>query len=368
MIVQSIRMTCRLVAAAAMATMLLPALVCAQPAGAQGENFIYLAQPGDTLGGLSQRFTEATSNWRTLQTLNNVPEPTQLQIGKAIRIPFSIIPETPSQARVLHVHGIVTLGGRQLSTGDSVDEAGVLVSSANSYATLQLEDGSTLSIPAGSSISFKRLRVFKSARLTDSIIHVEDGGLESQVAPEETGVGRFEVRTPVTITGVRGTELRVRAGSQGSQTEVLEGRADLATSGQRQASLRAGQGAVTDASGTLKGVRALLPAPELPAPERAASGWGLQFPAVPGATSYLVRVAGDASGIRLYSSQTFPQPDVTFQAPGAGNFYVLVRALDADGLQGADAAQPFLGRSVLSWGEGQPVASGFGLPIMLTDY
>ncbi|MFT0545347.1 FecR domain-containing protein [Allopusillimonas ginsengisoli] len=357
--------------AATIAAMLLPAPASAQPAGAQGENFIYLAQPGDTLGGVAQRFTETTGNWRTLQTLNNVSEPTQLQIGKAIHIPFSMIPEAPSQARVLHVQGTVTLDGRQLSIGDSVDEAGVIVSGDDSYATLQLEDGSTMSIPAGSSMNFERLRVFQGTRLTDSIIHINDGGLESQVAPEKTGVGRFEVRTPVTITGVRGTELRVRAGSQGSQTEVLEGRAELTTSGQqhqRKAALHAGQGAVTDASGTLKGVRALLPAPELPAPERGASGWGLQFAAVPGAASYLVRVAGDENGSILYSSHIFPQPDVTFRAPGAGNFYVLVRAIDADGLQGADAAQPFPGQPVLNWGDGQPVMSGFGMSIMLTDY
>ncbi|NYT75897.1 FecR domain-containing protein [Alcaligenaceae bacterium] len=368
MIAKSINMASSLIAAVALVAMLVPALTSAQPAGAQGENFIYLAQPGDTLGGVSQRFTEATSNWRVLQTLNNVPEPTQLQIGKAIHIPFSLIPEDPSQARVLHVQGTVTLAGRPLAIGDSVDETGVITSGANSYATLQLEDGSTLSIPADSSISFERLRVFRAARLTDSIMHVQDGALESQVAPEKTGVGRFEVRTPVTITGVRGTDLRVRADPEGSHTEVLEGRADLAASGQGQANLRAGQGAVTDASGTLKAVRSLLPAPELSAPERGPSGWRLQFPAVPGAASYLVHVADDINGTRVYSSHTFSQPDVTFHAPGAGNFYVLVRATDADGLSGRDAAQPFLGQSVLSWGDGQPVMSGFGLPIMLNDY
>ncbi|MGB3290007.1 MAG: FecR domain-containing protein [Burkholderiaceae bacterium] len=347
---------------------LLPLTALSQPYGAHGDDFLYRISAGDTLIALSERYTDKASNWTKLQSLNAVKDPAALPIGLELKIPFALIPELPSQARVAHLAGKVSASGRPIKIGDQLGEGQTVVTSDNGFLTLTLADGSTLSVPAASSMAIERLRVFKGTGLTDTIFTIKQGSLESTVAPTETGVGRFEIRTPVSITGVRGTRLRVHAQAAGAQTEVLDGSARLDASQGRNATLRRDQGAAISSSGQLLGVRALLPAPELSPPSRGGAGWVISFPPVPGASAYLLRVAADPEGKQLFSSQSFTEPRVSFSAPGAGTYYAVVRAVDGDGVMGRDASQPFEGRSLLKTSDGSPLLSGFGSPVFLTDY
>ncbi|UYO93709.1 FecR domain-containing protein [Pollutimonas sp. M17] len=347
---------------------LLPLAAMAQPHGAHGDLFLYRVVAGDTLIALSERFTDKADNWAVLQSLNAVQEPTLLPVGLELKIPFSLIPELPSQARVDHLAGPAFADDRPVKAGDQLSEGQTVATGENGFLTLMLADGSTLSVPAASSLSIERLRVFKGTGLTDTVFTLRQGSLESMVAPADTGVGRFEIRTPVSITGVRGTRLRVHAQAAGAQSEVLEGSARLDASQGRNATLRQGQGAAIDSSGQLLGVRALLPAPELGPASRGGAGWVIAFPPVPGASAYLLRVAADPQGKQLFSSQRFTEPRVTFSAPGAGTYYAVLRAVDSDGIMGRDASQSFEGRSLLRTSDGKPALSGFGHFVFLTEH
>ncbi|MCC2596037.1 FecR domain-containing protein [Pusillimonas sp. MFBS29] len=352
----------------ALTTSLFAAIVPAQPSGAQGENFVHRIMKDDTLIVLSERYTDNSENWRTLQTLNAIADPTLLPIGLELRIPFALIPEQPAQARVTHVHGTAANGTQRLAVDDVLQEGDSVTTQDTGFVTLTLADGSALTVPPSSTLQLERLRAFKGTGLTDTISTLNDGSLESKVAPQGTGVGRFEIRTPVSITGVRGTQLRVHVNPQGSQSEVLEGVAGLNSQQAESTRLRQGQGAAVNAGGQLQPVRKLLPAPTLAAPERGGAGWQVAFAPLPGAVSYQVQVAGDPAGTRIFSSQRFDAPPVTFRAPGAGTYYVKVRGIDADGLNGADAMQPFLGRAVLISSNGMPVSTSYDLLVTLTDY
>src|SRR3546814_516420 len=228
---------------------LMPYAALAQPAGAYGENFLYRIIANDTLIALSDRYTDSPNNWKTLQSLNAVQEPTLLPIGLELKIPFALIPELPSQARVDHLAGQASVVGRPLKTGDQVGEGQTITTGENGFLPLVLYVDSALTIPATSSLTIERLRVFKGTGLIDTMFTMHQGSLESMVAPKYTGVGRFEIRTPVSITGVRGTRLRVHAQTGGTQNEVLEGSARLDASQGRSATLHQGQGAAIDASG-----------------------------------------------------------------------------------------------------------------------
>ncbi|MGP1614173.1 MAG: FecR family protein [Pollutimonas bauzanensis] len=340
----------------------------AQPSGARGGNFLYRAMPGDTLIELAQRFTDNPANWSTLQSLNSVQDPTRLSIGRELKIPFSLIPELPSQAQVSHIAGEVGADGESTGIKAVLAEGDSLRTGPDGFVTLVLADRSVISVPAGSSLRIERLRVFKGTGLIDAIFDIRDGSLESSVAPQDTGVGRFEIRTPVSITGVRGTRLRVRASADGSQSEVLSGSAQLSAGPDGEAVVRQDQGAAVDAQGKLLGVRALLPAPRLAPAVRAGQGWTLSFAPVPGAASYLVRVAANQAGTELLSSRQFGSPEISFSAPGPGTYYAVVRAIDSDGVMGKDAVQPFLGQSLLKTSDGSGIHSGYGQFVLLTDY
>lgn len=340
----------------------------AQPAGARGENFLYRVTAGDTLIDLAQRYTTTSSNWTILQSLNSVQDPYRLNIGAELKIPFSLIPELPSPAQVSHISGEVSVDNAPARLEDEVAEGSNIRTGTDGFITLALADGSVLSVPAASSMLIERLRVFKGTGLIDTIFSIRDGSLESSVAPRATGVGRFEIRTPVSITGVRGTSLRVRASDSGAQSEVLSGSAQLDSSQAGNATLRPNQGAAIDSQGKLLGIRPLLPAPELTEPVRGGQGWTATFPPIPGAASYLVRVATDEAGHHLVSSRQFDSPDITFSASRPGTYYVIVRAIDADGVMGKDAIQPFLGRAVLNSSNGSAVFSGYGEFVQLTEF
>lgn len=358
--------------AAASAIALSP-LVIAQPAGASGDDFIHRIQPGDTLSKLSSLYTRNSANWATLQRHNTISDPQRLNIGFPLRIPFTLIPEIMAPTTAIHVQGQAEVDGAPLATGMPLTEGMTITTSADGFVTLQLSDGTKLTLPRGGSAQLERLRQFEGIGLTDSIVRIDKGEVESDVAPTGQGVGRFEIRTPQAVMGVRGTRFRVSASEQGSRSEILEGRVDLRPhSGPHSAgqpvSLDAGYGAAISPDGTLV-VQALLPAPQLgPAQRTGAGQWTAQVTPVAGAVAYLVQVSRDAEGLKPVSSQQFNDVNIRFSARRPGTHYVSVRAVDAAGLGGRDAYLAFEGASVLMSDSGQPLMLSDGSAVTLADY
>src|SRR5690606_2629905 len=200
--------------------------------------------------------------------------------------------------------------------------------------------------------------------LTDTQVDIDRGSLESTVSPYDTGVGRFEIRTPATVTGGRGTPLRVHDDAQGSRHEVLHGNAAIESPSQGEQRLAPDRGAAYDARGTLLGSHPLLPAPHLPTLDPGSGR--LEFEPVPGASTYAVRVALDADGTRLESSRRVNGPGVFLQARGSGPRYTFVRGIHALGIEGHDAvlAVDTL-RIGLRASDGTPVPGSDGTPVAL---
>lgn len=351
----------------------LGAPVHSQPSGALGEDFIYRVRQGDTLIDLAARYTRDQANWSRLQTLNEISTPERLPIGLELHIPFTMIPVRDAQARVVHVSGGADLDGKSVQPGTPVPEGSTVATSPNGFVTLELADGSKLTLPSDGAVELTRLRQFEGTALTDSVINVRRGSVESSVAPTGNGVGRFEVRTPVAVTGVRGTRFRVQSGAQGAHSEVLEGSVRLqahapGAAPAKPVAVAEGYGAAVGADGGVSGLRPLLKAPQLGEPVRAGSAWTSPFPPVAGAQSYLVRVSRDADGTLPVSSTSFPSNDIRFTAPGPGTFYVSVRAIDNLGLHGQDAVQTFEGQNTLMTSFGLGVGSGTGGFVTLTQY
>ncbi|OZI16647.1 peptidoglycan-binding protein [Bordetella genomosp. 7] len=349
-------------------------LAAAQPLGALGDDFVYRVRPGDTLIGLAGAYTRNEANWSVLQRLNSVTDPHRLMVGRELRIPFSMIPERPAASQVVHVSGAASIDGAPLRVGMTVAEGAVITTAPNGFVTLQLADGSKVTLPQQGTTELQRLRQFDGSELTDSILRVESGVVESHVAPSGQGVGRFEVRTPVAVTGVRGTRFRVRADTQGVRSEVIDGSVRLHSHASGHSpgaavAVNKGHGAAVGADGVLKGVHTLLPAPTVGEPQKAGSGqWTAAVSPVPGAVAYRVQVSRDAEGLELTSSQRFAGTDIRFSAPGSGVYFVAVRAIDAAGIEGSDAKLQFEATNVLTTAWGFPVSLEHGGVVTLADY
>ncbi|WP_432261234.1 FecR domain-containing protein [Cupriavidus sp. TMH.W2] len=335
------------VALALLASVAVPAQ--AGPAGAEGADFIYVVEPGDTLIGLASRYMASEQGWRTLQRLNGVADPYRLVPGSRLRIPLSQIPEQAASARVVYVAGEVRANGRPVQAGMTLDEAARIETPAGGSVTLELPDRSRVTLPPATTVAVSRLRTFARSGLTDTVIRIDKGAADTRVAPEGGGVGRFELHTPMMVTGVRGTRYRVSADTAGSRSEVLEGRVGVsAARGGRAspaASVGAGYGIGVSSAGKLSPPVALLPAPALQPPADTVLGPAFKaaWQPVPGATGYRVLVARDAALSELAWTGTVSGANVTTTRVDGlpeGTLYLSVSAIDKQQLTGFGAQAP----------------------------
>lgn len=121
------------------------------------------------------------------------------------------------------------------------------------------------------------------------------------MAPEKPGVGRFEINTPISITGVRGTDLRVHTDENTARTELITGKAHLNTAQVDYQNLLQAQGANIHADGSYA-IAPLLPAPTLAEPIRGKQGWQTTITPVINADHYVVQIALAADGTSLVRS------------------------------------------------------------------
>ncbi|WP_066737079.1 FecR domain-containing protein [Cupriavidus sp. D384] len=324
-----------------MACLILPGGTLAGPAGSQGGDFIYEVEPGDTLIGLAARYMQRPDDWRLLQARNRVEDPYRLVPGSRIRMPLSRIPVAPATASVVFVRGQVQADGRPVQVGQTLAESVHVNTGADGAVTLELPDGTRVALPADTSMAVRRLRSFARSGLTDTVIGIDRGAADSRVAPRGNGVGRYEIRTPVMVTGVRGTRYRVAVDSAGSRSEVVEGRVGV---GARAASqdVAAGFGVGVSARGQMGKPLALLPAPGVaPVAQPVMSrSLAVQWQAVPGAARYRIGVARDAALTEWVSAAEVAGPAATLDDLPDGALYVVVNALAADGMTGQAGVLP----------------------------
>lgn len=316
----------------------------AQPAGAHEDHFLYQIKPGETLSSLSETFTSKQSNWKAIQKSNRIANTRKVPIGMTLKIPFSLIDEEPDQAKVLYLTGNVLVNNQPIDKNRVIAEADTIITGTQSNITLVLSDESKVQIPPDSTVLVKRLRKFRGTGLIDSIFNIETGKLAAHASPKKTGVGRFEIRTPVSITGVRGTVVRAEASQQaGSSSELLNGKAAFIAAASRDQSvhLNANQGITATPKGQAGDIIELLPPPEIQLKQSSPFEFKVAIQPVTGATSYLVRVSNDISGYDVLFTETVKKPEARVTGPGKGTYYVSVRSIDSNQLAGADAVQPF---------------------------
>lgn len=314
----------------------------AGPAGSQGGDFIYEVEPGDTLIGLAARYMKHPDDWRLLQSRNRVADPYRLVPGTRIRIPLARIPVVPVVAQVVFARGQVQADGRPVQAGMQLPESSQIETGADGAVTLELPDGTRVALPAATSVTVRRLRAFARSGLTDTRIDLGRGAADSRVAPQGGGVGRYEIRTPLMVTGVRGTRYRVAVDRAGSRSEVAEGKVGVGARNTGEQAVAAGFGVNASAHGRLGKPVPLLPAPGLVpvAQPVTTAALTLQWPAVPGASGYRLGVARDPALTEWVLGTEVPVPEAVLNDLPDGALFVAVQALDADGLAGHAGVLP----------------------------
>jgi hypothetical protein len=207
------------------------------PQGSEGTDFIIRVQPGDTLIGLAAKYCDRVDRWNALQTLNHIADPWHLKPGTTLRIPLAFIEETPSFAHVVSQTPGTVIG----YPPDRIPEHAHIKTDETQSITLELGDGTRVVLPPDSDMTIARLRQFAKSKLLDAQINLPAGSVESSVDPDKHGVGRYEIQTPRTVSGVRGTRFYIGSTPDRSVNAVFEGRVQVRAGGTRM-SLLAAQG------------------------------------------------------------------------------------------------------------------------------
>jgi len=317
---------------------------------AHSQEWLYTVRPGDNLWNVTADYLTRMDYWPKLQRLNGVADPEHLPPGMKLRIPITWLKRLPATARVVsvqgQVHAVIAANGQTipvdsellLQTGDT------LLTGPNSTATLEFGDSSRVLLQAGSELRMEALSAYGQTRFVDTRIRLQQGRVESQVAPRSVAGPRYEIRTPAATSAVRGTRYRLGLDptTATAGAEVLEG---AVTFRGRQTTRKVEQGFGALAK---TGQAPLPPAPLLPPPSvaelppvvtRVPIQWN--FPAVKGAVAYRAQIAPTDQFETLLFDGVAPTPAVRGPDVPDGDYVARMRGIDGRGLEGRDAQYRF---------------------------
>ncbi len=307
----------------------------------------YTVQRGDNLYTLASRYMLRPTDWRPIQRLNRVRDPLRLTPGTTLIFPAGLLKTLPLTARIVAFKGTgmitnsksapVPIAANQFVTPGMVIELG-----RNSFATLQLSNGSHLTLPSQTRLRVMTIRRFQLNDMVDVGFLLEKGRVETRATPLGDSGGRYRIRTPIAVSAVRGTTFRVAYDGEGSPslTEVIEG--SVAVSSGIESATQAfagGFGATVSPQGAISG-EPLLTAPELLNPGQVQTEPQISFALKPlqGAAGYHVQIARDAGFVEIEQEGYSRDPLLRFDGIDNGRWFVRVSALNANGLEGLPQA------------------------------
>jgi hypothetical protein len=332
--------TVRIFACLVMAALSAPAIA----ANDTDENISYIVQRGDTLINMGTRYLITPSSYLVVQRYNKISNPRALPVGKTIRIPRSLLKYQAASAKILSVRGNVRLGSSAASTGQLIAEGATLKTAAASFVTLGLPNGSRVSLPSNSDLRIRLLRTYTLGSALDYDFDVIKGGANSVVSPLKSKDDRYRVRTPRSVSAVRGTEFQVRYDDQSSQefAEVIEGGLAVNAGGITDLALPAGNGLAVPVVGDII-KEALLPEPNLIEPSKVQANAEIQFAVAPktNEAGYRLTWATDAGFVDQIADITTKANETKLASIADGNYFIRARAISQNGIQGQPVTYAF---------------------------
>jgi hypothetical protein len=307
--------------------------------------YLHTAVKGDTFGKLAQRYFVNRGDFNTLMKYNANTNPNAIPVGSAVRMPVSAMRADFAAAEVVTVSGQAALNGGKIVQGQKLNERDKLSTGDSGFVTLKLVDGSTITVQSKSAVEIERSRQLANTSVGESVIKLESGRLESSVT-KQSPAARYEIRTPTSNMGVRGTVFRAAADPTNKKalSEVVEGAIGVSAASASPANgiaLPAGFGTTVEEGKAPTAPVKLLAAPALRSTSVAETrpSITMDFPSVAGAAGYRAIVAQDQAFLQPVAEVVAKEPKVNFDNLPDGKLYLRVRAIDSAGLEGLNAEQ-----------------------------
>lgn len=310
------------------------------------EDWQYTLRPGDSLWKICDRFAQQPDAcWRELASYNGLNNPHSLSPGDTLRVPIDWLKEKPISATARSVSGEVLLypaaGGTPLvvTDGQAIDFGDALETGMDGSVRVHFADQSVVLVKPSSLLVVNQYRRFLGQKGERTELRLERGTIRNTVSPRDQDEASFEVYTPGVVAAVRGTEYYLSVdGAETTRNEVLEGQVDVTG---RETTREVTEGFATLAAVDEPPIEpvALLPAPAL-AVTTSYTGAEAVWPAQVDAAQYAVEWYQQKDEMLL--GQQFVTDTRWQQDLPVGEYRLLVRAVDGNGLRGEEAWQDIL--------------------------
>ncbi|WP_457575586.1 FecR domain-containing protein [Desulfomarina sp.] len=268
-----------------------------------------IVKDGSNLTHIARDYCNSRDDWRIIARLNRIKPPYTVYPGQTLQIPLSLLLAEKLFAKVDSVSGGVFIlqNGRTLiplKKGDHVKPGQTVVTEDDGFAFLIFPDNRFTRLAGGTRFSMTYL-----VRLTDNSMKaeffLEKGRIVHSVKSRLKRNETFLTKTPVSVTGVRGTEFRMKVpGGNSNIIETIQGVVGVHASGKTIA-VEKGKGLKVVAGKLPEQPRDLPPSPPLPELEPVYKTLPvvLTVPGMETATSLRLRVATDLEGMHTVLEQ-----------------------------------------------------------------
>jgi hypothetical protein len=233
------------------------------------KNLIYIVKPNDTLSQLTRLYLQSASDAEIIQTLNQIDNPNRLPIGFELQLPRHLLQYKRAIARVTSANCELNSTSNDrpklIPVDSTVTEGNTVDVPAGCAVDLRLSDGTLIRLPSGASVIITRLRHNALEKSPEVLFDLTKGRIDLNVQKPRSKDTPFEVRTPISVMGVRGTEFRVNVTpDHTARLEVLGGQVQMQGKADHQArALNAGQGVIINTTGRAGQIKTLPSRPAL---------------------------------------------------------------------------------------------------------
>ncbi len=312
-------------------------------APADKSEFIYEMKQGDTLLGLVAKYFKNAAAINEIAKINQLKDVNKIPVGKKLLFPRGLINSTPSKANLtsldcaepIQVNGV----SKQVAVGEILNQGSTIQIPKGCQAGLTLEDSSTVALLSGTLIKIKTLQKNPFEKSPEVEFELLNGRVEVDVPKRQAGDAPFQVRTPSSLAGVRGTKFRVAfdidAGN--SQVEVKQG--NVAAKGrvdETSKSITDNKGVAIAASGVAGDVETLPNPPEFLSYQKLKSttGFGLKFASAESNLKYALVKSSDANLASMTDVGRFDLPEIQTEQVSASAVFYQWTAISKTGLFG----------------------------------
>lgn len=319
-------------------------LAFTQAYAAEPADFMYTVKQGDTLIVLTAELLDKPTRWNQVAQLNKLPNPNLIYPGKVLHIPFQWLRNEPSAARIEAVSGQVTLNGQPAKIGDAVSSGSKLETAKGAATRMSLPDGSSINVLEQSQLEATQLNKKKQGNFFSALFRLSSGRIDALKRKYPDGQSPLHIQAAHATIGIRGTHFRVGQEGDNTLAEIEYGLVGFAPDkGGKTLALAAGQGSFANGKQAPR-VITLLPAPTFKdLPERFEQILvRVNLAEINGAQGFRGEVASDEQFANIIAQANADGTQLRIPNLADGTYWLRVRAIDAQGLQGQEASTRFV--------------------------